>query len=59
MEQRSRIQRLQEEIRRKEKRAMDAKDKGMNSTYRNYLMDLAILRTQMQKLLTNSSRAQF
>jgi hypothetical protein len=50
------IHRIEQEIVRKERLARDAKDKGMHTTYSNYLMDVAVLKTRLNRLSTGPLR---
>ncbi len=43
---------IEQEIIRKERLARDAKNKGMHAVYSNYVMDISVLKTQLQKLST-------
>ena len=47
------VNKLEQEIVRKERLARDAKEKGMHTTYSNYLMDISVLKTKLQKLGTS------
>jgi hypothetical protein len=51
-----RISRIEQEIVRKERLARDAKNKGMHTTYSNYVMDISALKVEMQKLATGPLR---
>lgn len=50
------LSRVEEEIKRKEIKAKAAKAKGMHATYSNYMLDISILKDQLQKLRTSPSR---
>jgi hypothetical protein len=47
------VNKIEQEIVRKERLARDAKAKGMHTTYSNYLMDISVLKTKLQKLGTS------
>jgi hypothetical protein len=47
---------IEQEIVRKERLARDAKNKGMYTTYSNYVMDIAVLKTKLMKLSTGPLR---
>jgi hypothetical protein len=47
------VNKIEQEIVRKERLARDAKEKGMHTTYSNYLMDISVLKTKLQKLGTS------
>ncbi len=42
--------RIEQEIVKKERLARDAKNKGMHAVYSNYVMDISVLKAQLQKL---------
>mgnify|MGYP006991988321 CR=1 FL=1 len=43
---------IEQEIVRKERLARDAKNKGMHAVYSNYVMDISVLKAELQKLST-------
>jgi hypothetical protein len=47
---------IENEIRRMEEKAKKAKSKGMLATYSNYMLDISILKGQLQKLRTHPHR---
>jgi hypothetical protein len=47
---------VEDEIKRIETRARKAKEKGMHATYSNYMLDISILKGQLQKLRTHPHR---
>ena len=47
------VNKIEQEIVRKERLARDAKKKGMHTTYSNYLMDISVLKTKLDKLGTS------
>ncbi len=47
------VNKIEQEIVRKERLARDAKKKGMHTTYSNYLMDISVLKTKLQKIGTS------
>lgn len=47
-----RASKIEQEIIRKERMARDAKNKGMHAVYSNYVMDISVLRAELQKLST-------
>jgi|RifCSP16_2_1023846.scaffolds.fasta_scaffold273619_1 hypothetical protein len=47
------VNKIEQEIVRKERLARDAKEKGMHTTYSNYLMDISVLKTKLQKFGTS------
>lgn len=49
----NKVSELEQEIVRKEKLALDAKEKGMHTTYGNYVTDISVLKTKLSKLHTN------
>jgi hypothetical protein len=49
----NKVSELEQEIFRKEKLALDAKEKGMHTTYGNYVTDISVLKTKLSKLNTN------
>ena len=49
----NKVSELEQEIVRKEKLALDAKEKGMHTTYGNYVTDISVLKTKLSKLNTN------
>ena len=49
----NKVSELEQEIVRKEKLALDAKEKGMHTTYGNYLTDISVLKNKLNKLHTN------
>ena len=46
-----------DEIRKMEAKAKKAKESGMHATYSNYMLDISILKGQLQKLRTYPHRA--
>ena len=50
---RNKANELEQKIVRKERLAIDAKKKGMYTTYGNYVTDISILKTKLSKLNTN------
>lgn len=52
----TRLSKVEEEIRKMEDRAKKAKAKGMHATYSNYMLDISILKGQLQKLRTYPHR---
>lgn len=52
----NRINRIEQEIVRKERLARDAKAKGMHAVYSNYAMDISSLKVELQKLATGPLR---
>jgi len=53
---RNRIDRLEQEIYRKENLARKARRQGMMTTYGNYLSEVAWLKDKLQRLRTDPSR---
>lgn len=51
-----RINRIEQEIVRKERLAREAKQKGMHAVYSNYVMDISSLKVELQKLATGPLR---
>lgn len=51
-----RINRIEQEIVRKERLARDARQKGMHTVYSNYVMDISALKVELQKLATGPLR---
>jgi hypothetical protein len=49
------INKLEQEIIRKERLAFDAKKKGMHATYGNYLTDISVLKNELNRLTTSSN----
>ena len=49
----NRADRIEMEIKRKQALARSAKEKGMHTTYGNYLSEIATLKGQLLKLRTN------
>ena len=49
----NKVSELEQEIIRKEKLALDAKEKGMHTTYGNYLTDISVLKNKLSKFNTN------
>ena len=56
MTQRNKLSKVEDEIRRKELKAKKARAKGMHATYSNYMLDISILKDQLQKLRTHPHR---
>ncbi|MBN2039111.1 MAG: hypothetical protein JW864_03660 [Spirochaetes bacterium] len=56
MNSKNKLSKVEEEIKRKEIRAKAAKAKGMHATYSNYMLDISILKDQLQKLRTSPHR---
>ncbi len=52
----TRLSRVEDEIRRMQEKARLAKSKGMHATYSNYMLDISILKGQLQKLRTHPHR---
>ncbi len=48
----TKLSKVEDEIRKMEDKAKKAKAKGMHATYSNYMLDISILRGQLQKLRT-------
>ncbi len=57
MERRERLNRVEKEIKRKEALAREAKSKGMHSTYSTYLLDIVLLKKELQSLRTDPKKA--
>jgi hypothetical protein len=51
------VNNLEQEIKRKEVLASDAREKGMYTTFSNYKADIAWLKTKLKKLQTDPRRA--
>jgi hypothetical protein len=47
---------VEDEIRKMQVKAKEAKLKGMHATYSNYMLDISILKGQLQKLRTHPHR---
>ena len=56
MLQQNRMERVKEQIQRQEIRAREAKEKGMNTAYRNCISEIAVLKSKLQKLRTDPNR---
>lgn len=52
----TKLSRVEEEIKRMEEKAKKAKSKGMYATYSNYMVDISILKGQLQRLRTHPHR---
>ncbi len=52
-----RANRIENAIRKKERLAHEAKAKGMHTTYGNYLMEISVLRAELQKVSSGLRRA--
>ena len=52
----TRLSKVEDEIRKMEVKAKNAKQKGMHATYSNYMLDISILKGQLQKLRTHPHR---
>jgi hypothetical protein len=52
----TKLSRVEDEIRKMELKAKNAKKKGMHATYSNYMLDISILKGQLQKLRTHPHR---
>jgi len=52
----NRVDKLEQEIRRKEILAVDARNKGMYTTFSNYKAEVAFLKSKLQKLRTDPNR---
>ncbi|OHD63396.1 MAG: hypothetical protein A2176_00465 [Spirochaetes bacterium RBG_13_51_14] len=50
------VNKIEQEIIKKERLARDAKKKGMLTVYSNYVMDISVLKTDLQKLATSPFR---
>lgn len=46
----SRASKIEQEIVKKERLARDAKNKGMHAVYSNYVMDISVLKAELQKV---------
>ncbi|MBN2402079.1 MAG: hypothetical protein JXN64_06745 [Spirochaetes bacterium] len=53
----TKLSKVEDEIRKMEMKAKKAKSKGMHATYSNYMLDISILKGQLQKLRTHPHRA--
>ena len=51
------LNKVEQEIKRKEIKAKAAKQNGMHATYNNYMLDISILKTELNKLRTCPNRA--
>ncbi|OHD70951.1 MAG: hypothetical protein A2W19_08275 [Spirochaetes bacterium RBG_16_49_21] len=49
----NKVNRLEQEIVRKERLARDAKKKGMQASYGNYVLDISVLKDELNKLRTH------
>ena len=56
MKDKIKLSKIEEQIKRKEVQAKLAKSKGMHATYSNYMLDISILKDQLQKLRTSPHR---
>ncbi|MBN2079479.1 MAG: hypothetical protein JW838_10970 [Spirochaetes bacterium] len=52
-----RANRIENDIRKKERLALEAKAKGMHATYSNYLMEISVLKAELQKVSSGLRRA--
>ncbi len=52
----SRANRIEQDIRKKERLALQAKAKGMHATYGNYLMEISVLKVELQKVSSGPLR---
>lgn len=59
MPKKNKLSKIEEEIKITEKRAQIAKRKGMQATYGNYMLNISILKDQLQKLRTSPDRKGF
>ncbi|HOK02634.1 MAG TPA: hypothetical protein PKX79_09185 [Spirochaetota bacterium] len=50
MEQKETLEKLQQSLKRKEQEAMEAKNKGMSSTYGNLIEEINLIKSKMKKL---------
>lgn len=50
------VNKLEQEIIRKERLAFDAKQKGMLATFSNYMTDVSVLKTELNLLRTSPKR---
>lgn len=57
MKKTSKINKVEEEIRRKQTHARMAKEKGMHSSYSRYMMDISVLKNELLKLRTSPDKA--
>jgi hypothetical protein len=49
----NKVNRIEQEIVKKERLALDAKKKGMHATYGNYVLDISVLKDELNRLRTN------
>ncbi len=52
----TKLSKVEDELRKMQVKAKEAKSKGMHATYSNYMLDISILKGQLQKLRTHPHR---
>jgi hypothetical protein len=52
----TKLSKIEDELRKMQGKAKLAKEKGMHATYSNYMLDISILKGQLQKLRTHPHR---